>query len=382
MTVLVLGGASAAQAGSWVEAISPLLDGEGVGSTLDLSVAGAGPATALAQLAAARAAGRLATGDLVLWDQAADLAATLDPDALEAGLRPVETLLRACKRNRLSFAAMLSEDHQASTSAGWSPFRAALLHLFERYGVPVLPVTAALRARLGLAALERDLFSADGRRYAPTESLQSAIAEIAAAFLIAGAGGRRPPSPPAETALPRSDGAVRVGLAAHVAGGQGAALGRSFLGELSIETVEIAPGGAVEIPVEGELLGLLVGVGPAQGVLSLSAGENTPPKLSRRDHSCRAEADGVAELCLCRKSGGPMFKTETLLRVAALDRVDAARVAPVGAEAEASREGLEPAPGPIRFLAVIDRRPGTNLKTALQAADAGDRTDARSDPRG
>lgn len=336
-------------------------------TVVDLSAPLAGPVTGFLQFAVARLACELKKDDLVLWDLAETIRARVraEETELDDALRVTEMFLRALDRGRAPLAALLSEGREDAVRAESDPVRAGFTHLFERYGVPTLSLSQALRRQLRVKTLGADQFDEDGLRYSADPETQAALAEAVAAFVGGIAPRRQIPMKPPKALYPKASGAIRVALPAHASGGEGVGLVRVTLGEAQADAYEIAPGGFVDFPVQGELIGVVAMLGPDQGALALSS---EPAQLKTAEGApigLTASTASVGDVTQGLSPALPLLKAKTALRIA---NVSAA----CGPDAElrhaAHAAGAPPADGLVRVLGLVERRANTTLKSAI--ADA------------
>ena len=340
-----------------------------------------GPLTALAQIALARAA---KPSDVFIWDHADGLIGCVKEagyDPIEA-LRPVEMFLRGCARRKVMVAALMSERLEEATSVELEEVQLRLAHLFERFAVPMLSLTAELRAALKTPELRPQHFSDDGGVYKPDRPVRSRLAQAVAAHLKAVELGKRAPQRRNEAVYNASKGVVRVDFPTNATATAKARTVRDRIGPLVVDLLEIEPGGSVEFDVEGELLGLAAVVGPQEGLLRFSIDSEGFDDLRATPISLWSAIEepviGQVNLPhLLKRRAHLAFPTRVVIHNVSNDpglatiRADYGAAPPVELDFAAK----------IRVLALIERRPRSNATAAVSKLE--DKAeDKRDDKRG
>ena len=270
MAIYLLSGANGAATDGWHEELLRIRpDIGGSGGLINLSMAAAGPLSALIQAALARDA---RPGDVLIWDHADSILACVKDgahDPIEA-MRVVEMFLRGCARRKLLVAPVISERLQEAVSVDLEEVPLRLTHLFERFSLPVLSLTAELRAAIKARDLRPGQFKQDGAIYSTTRAIRSILAQGVSNHCKAIELTKRSPQQRPANVYPATKGMLRVALPANAVGLKRAAGRPTVVGPVTAEVMEIAPGGWAEFDVEGELLGLAAVLGPEEGVMRIS----------------------------------------------------------------------------------------------------------------
>lgn len=360
MATYLLSGANGAAPGAWPEELlvsRPEI--EGSGGFHNLSMAAAGPVSALAQVALALARAAKA-GDLFIWDHAdAILGAVKDAgyDPIEA-MRPVELFLRSCARRKIMVAPLLSERLGEAGSLELEEMTLRLMHLFERFSIPALSMTAELRAALKAQELRAAHFGPDGAIYKPARPVRSHLAAAVGRHTKAIELARRAPQQRTDPIYPEMNGVLRVALPSNAAALGSAEAGALTIGPVTTEIITIAPGGRAVFEVEGELLGLAVILGPEEGVMTISIDSDGFDDLRCMPISLWRAGDGpalgqVAPAALLKRRALLPFPTRMMVHNVSADPGEAVIRADHGASPppELNRAA------PVRLMAVIERRP-------------------------
>lgn len=385
MATFLFGGANGVLKGGWPEELLRVRpDIEGAGGLINLSMAGGGPLSALAQIALARAA---QPGDLIIWDHGDGLLGCVKDaayDPVEA-LRVVEMFIRGCARRKILVAPVLSERFEEAVSVELEEVPLRLMHLFERFSVPVMSMTGELRASLGARELRDAHFEQGGAVYATARAVSNALAKAVGAHCKQIEFAKRTPQRRNDPIYAASKGVLRVALAANAGRLLKTSARRMNVGPVTAEFLEILPGGAVEFDVEGELLGVAAVIGPEEGVMRISIDSDGYDDLRQTPISLWSPADApvigqVSITHLLGRRANLSFPTRAVLRNVSADPGPATIRADYGAAppTELRRAAT------IRILALIERRPHQHappeIVEAGGAAAPGERGDRPPKP--
>ncbi|MBX2854304.1 MAG: hypothetical protein KTR21_04920 [Rhodobacteraceae bacterium] len=270
MAIYLLGGANGAAPDGWHEELLRIRpDIGGSGGLINLSMAAAGPLSALLQAALARDA---KPGDVLIWDHADSILGCVKEgghDPLEA-MRVVEMFLRGCARRKVMVAPLISERLEEAISVDLQEIPLRLTHLFERFALPALSLTAELRAGLKARDLRPGQFAQDGVIYSTARAIRSILAQGVSNHCKSIELSKRAPQQRPSNVYPATKGMLRVALPANAVSFHHAASGPAVIGPVTTEVIEIAPDGWAEFEIEGELLGLAAVLGPDEGVIRIS----------------------------------------------------------------------------------------------------------------
>ena len=270
MAIYLLGGANGVAADGWHEELLRIRpDIGGSGGLINLSMAAAGPLSALTQAALARDA---QPGDVLIWDHADSILGCVKDgahDPIEA-MRLVEMFLRGCARRKLYVAPLISERLEEAVSVELEEIPLRLTHLFERFALAPLSLTAELRGAIKARDLRPGQFAQDGAIYSTARAVRSVLAQGVSNHCKAIELSKRAPQQRPSNVYPASKGMLRVALPSSTVREHHAAVAAAVIGPVTTEIMEIAPGGWAEFEVEGELLGLAAVLGPEEGVMRIS----------------------------------------------------------------------------------------------------------------
>ena len=367
MATFLLSGANGAADGGWHSELTRLRpDIDGAGGLINLSMAAGGPLSALAQVALARAA---RPGDVFIWDHADGLLGCMKDaayDTVEA-LRIVEMFLRGCARRKIMVAPLLSERFIEATSVEIEEMPLRLMHLFERFSVPVLSMTAELRVALSARELRPAHFADGGLIYKPDRPVRVHLARAVAEHTKSIEVAKRAPQQRGDAVYPASKGVLRVALPANAGAMTTARIGRERIGPIDAEYIEIDPSGAVEFEIEGELLGFAVALGPNEGLLRVSIDSEgfddlrrTPISLWRPDE--RVVIGQVSVTQLLGRRASLSFPTRMVLHNVSADPGPAKIRADYGAAPPAALNET----AKVRVLAIVERRPQQHAPPAAE----------------